>query len=80
MTSYIINFVLQKLKLPYNEDLLRLIYENSSSYKNCSLKISHSKPSYEQNKAKLKISNQTNVHESLQEHQLSGSLLDKLVY
>ena len=31
MTSYIINFVLYTLQLPYNEDLLWLICENSSS-------------------------------------------------
>ena len=32
MTSYIISFILQTLQLPCNEDLLRLICENSSSY------------------------------------------------
>ena len=32
MTSYVINFILQLFQLPYNEDLLRLICENSSSY------------------------------------------------
>ena len=32
MTSYIIEFIIQTFQLPYNEDLLRLIYENSSSY------------------------------------------------
>ena len=34
MTSYIISFILQAFQLPYNEDLLRLICENSSSYMN----------------------------------------------
>ena len=32
--SYIINFILQAFQLPYNEDLLRLICESSSSYMN----------------------------------------------
>ena len=31
MTSYIIEFIIQTFQLPYNEDLLRLIYENNSS-------------------------------------------------
>ena len=31
MTSYVINFISQTFQLPYNEDLLRLIRENSSS-------------------------------------------------
>ena len=31
MTSYVINFISQTFHLPYNEDLLRLICENSSS-------------------------------------------------
>ena len=34
MMSYIINFILQTFHLPYNEDLLRLECENSSSYIN----------------------------------------------
>ena len=34
VTSYIINFILQIFWLPYNKDLLRLICENCSSYKN----------------------------------------------
>ena len=34
MASCIINFILEKFQLPYNEDLLRLICENSSSYMN----------------------------------------------
>ena len=32
MTSYIINFSLQTIQLPYNKDFLRLIRENSSCY------------------------------------------------
>ena len=34
VTSYIISFILQIFRLPYIEDLLRLICENCSSYKN----------------------------------------------
>ena len=34
MTSYIINFILETFQLRNNEDLLRLICEKSSSYRN----------------------------------------------
>ena len=34
MTLYIINFILPTFQLPYNEDLLGLICENSSTYMN----------------------------------------------